>query len=180
MARSKPPVTLWVLKVDKTSGISAIWFITHSGETAGALPRRDQFSRALVLCDEEEGCYTPQLRRPGPKTHRLLEQAVNTAARNKLLPFPGGIGSYMIVTLGYPFIIFSVRRGKRLAVWHTHQEHTGCLGLGVDSFSQQEVFISVHRMNKRAELKCTLLNVGSLCPISLGNLECKTCSCHTV
>ena len=119
MARSKPPVTLWVLKVDKTSGISAIWFITHSGETAGALPRRDQFSRALVLCDEEEGCYTPQLRRPGPKTHRLLEQAVNTAARNKLLPFPGGIGSYMIVTLGYPFIIFSVRRGKRLVVWYS-------------------------------------------------------------
>ena len=150
MARRKPPVTLWVLKVDKTSGISAIWFITHSGETAGALPRWDQFSRALVPCDEEEGSL--QLRRPGPKTHHLLEQAVNIAARNKLLPFPGGIGSYMVVTLGYLFIIFSVRRGKRLVVWHTQQEQTGCLGLGVDSLSEQEVFISVHRMNKQAEL----------------------------
>lgn len=106
----------------------------------------------LVPCDEEEGCYTLQLRRPGPKTHHLLEQAVNIAARNKLLPLPGETGSYMVVTLGYPFIIFSVRRWKRLVVWHTQQEHTGCLGLRVDSLSQQEVFISVHRMNKQAEL----------------------------
>lgn len=89
MARSKPPATLWVLKVDKTSGISAIWFITYSGAAAGALPRWDQLPRALVPCDEEEGCYTLHV---GPKTHHLLEQAVSSAARNKLLPFPGGTG----------------------------------------------------------------------------------------
>lgn len=133
----------------------------------------------LVPCDEEEGCYTLQLRRPRAKDPSSSWASSKHCSKKQALPLPGETGSYMVVTLGYPFIIFSVRRWKRLVVWHTQQEHTGCLGLRVDSLSQQEVFISAHRMNKQAEL-CALFNVGGLWPISLGNLKWKTCACHTV
>lgn len=85
MARSKPPATLWVLKVDKTSGISAIWFITYSGAAAG-LHYLDgtSYPGALVPCDGGRVLHTAW-----GQTHRLLEQAVSSASRNKLLPFPG-------------------------------------------------------------------------------------------
>ena len=125
--------------------------ITHSRETAGALPRWDQFPG--VPCAKWWGrrvlhtIYTAS-EEPGVKGTALFEQEVNTAARNKLIPLPGGTSSYVVVTLGYPFIIFSVRRWRSLEVWHSQQEHIGCSGPGVGSVSQQEVFISVYWMNK--------------------------------